>query len=97
MYPVRIDISNGVMHSNGGATFSLLVEHHDIVEAAVFKKSHEHSAMDWSIFQELHKMAKCQFTSKVKFISPHELSFEKVEQSFIKNYESVLKESAKSH
>ena len=97
LYPVRIDISNGFLHSNGGATFSSLIESHDIVEAVVSEKSHEHSAMDWSIFQELHKLAKDQFTDNNKFISLKELSFEKVEQSFIKNYESVLEENAKPH
>jgi len=97
MYPDELDISDGVMHENGGATFSSLIKNHDLIEEAVYKKSPEHSAMDWSIFQELHKIAKSEYAKQRKLMFPHQLIFQQVMENFQKNYESVLSEQAKSH
>ena len=97
MYPKELDISNGIIHSNGGATFNTLIEIHDQVEEAVQSKSAEHSAMDWSIFQELHKIAKREFAKQKKYIYPQNLNIENVTDNFNKNYQSILNEQAKLH
>ena len=97
MYPKELDISNGIIHSNGGATFNTLIEIHDQVEEAVQSKSVEHSAMDWSIFQELHKIAKSEFEKQKIYIYPQKLNIENVVGNFNKNYQSILNEQEKPH
>ena len=64
MYPKELDISNGIIHSNGGATFNILIEIHDQVEEAIQSKSVEHLAMEWSIFESFIKSLKANLRSK---------------------------------
>ena len=57
-WPAEIDISEIRFFDNGGANIKMLNEYHDSVEEECMSLGDEVLAMDWSMFQYLHKEAK---------------------------------------
>ena len=95
MYPDKISLAGAKLHDNGGATIPELIEAHDHIEVINIAKGKEYEAMDWAVFQGLHKTAKQLLRSCDQFLVPTKISYQVVLDYYQSNIKSIneLRES----
>jgi len=85
LWSSAINIDDGKLHQNGGATFPQLSRAWDNAESAVESWSEWHQLMVWCQFCGFHQQAKEAFKNKQKTVNFNEIDKGYVESTFSEN------------
>ena len=89
MYPKIISLREAKLHKNGGATIPELISAHDKIAEKNISISQEYEAMDWAIFQTLHKTATTLLAEDNWELNPAQISYKDVKSSYNDNIYSI--------
>jgi len=89
LWPREIKLSDAKIYDGGGATIPDLITAHDLVEAIALTKGTEYEAMDWALFQALHKKARSSILRGVVLVRPDEITVALVKNNYEINLSSI--------
>ena len=84
-WPSHIDISDTTLHDSGGATIPELIKAHDQIEDECMELGDEVVAMDWSLFQYFHSIAKQLYISGNNHLRTSVIDLDKLEHLYNEN------------
>jgi len=84
-WPSQIDISDTTLHDSGGATIPELIKAHDKIEDECMELEEEVLAMDWSLFQYFHSIAKQLYISGNYRLKTNVIDIDKLEHLYNEN------------